>query len=41
MCDRFPESAEIMSFIRSLDGGKYRYGEHTLDYNQLQWKKEK
>jgi len=37
----FPESAEIMSFIRSLDGGKYRYGEHTLDYNQLQWKKEK
>ncbi len=37
----FPESAEIVAFIRRLDGGKYHYGAHTLDYSQLQWKKEK
>lgn len=37
----FPESSEIVAFIRSLDGGKYHYGAHTMDYNQLEWKKEK
>ena len=36
----FPESADIVAFIRSLDGGAYHYGSHTVDYNKLQWKKE-
>jgi hypothetical protein len=36
----FPESVDIVTFIRSLDGGKYHYGSHTVDYNKLQWKKE-
>ncbi len=36
----FPESADIVTFIRSLDGGAYQYGSHTVDYNKLQWKKE-
>jgi hypothetical protein len=36
----FPESAGIVTFIRSLDGGAYHYGSHTVDYNKLQWKKE-
>jgi hypothetical protein len=36
----FPESTEIVTFIRSLDGGDYHYGSHTVDYNKLQWKKE-
>ena len=36
----FPESADIVTFIRSLDGGAYHYGSHTVDYNKLQWKKE-
>jgi hypothetical protein len=36
----FPESADIVTFIRSLNGGAYHYGSHTVDYNKLQWKKE-
>ncbi len=36
----FPESQEIVAFIRSLDGGGYRYGSHPLDYNKLMWKKD-
>ncbi|MCL5255289.1 MAG: hypothetical protein M1363_04035, partial [Gammaproteobacteria bacterium] len=36
----FPESQEIVAFIQSLDGGKYKYGAHTIDYNKLTWKKE-
>lgn len=35
-----PESTDIVAFIRSLDGGKYHYGSHTVDYNNLQWIKE-
>jgi len=35
-----PESQEIILFIQSLDGGKYNYGPHTLDYNKLTWKKD-
>ncbi|NMB53727.1 MAG: hypothetical protein GYA15_03420 [Leptolinea sp.] len=37
----FPESGEIVTFIRSLDGGRYHYGARTLDYNKLLWKKDK
>jgi len=36
----FPESADIVAFIQSLDGGAYHYGSHTVDYNKLQWKKD-
>jgi len=36
----FPESDEIVAFIRSLDGGRYHYGARTLDYNKLLWKKD-
>ena len=36
----FPESQEITAFIQSLDGGKYRYGPHTIDYNKLTWKQD-
>jgi hypothetical protein len=35
----FPESADIEAFIRGLNGD-YHYGSHTLDYNQLMWKKD-
>ncbi|MEI8132692.1 MAG: hypothetical protein WCG34_09670, partial [Leptolinea sp.] len=34
----FPESQEIITFIQSLDGGKYQFGPHTIDYNKLTWK---
>ncbi len=36
----FPESPEIVAYIQSLDGGGYRYGSQTLDYNKLMWKKD-
>lgn len=36
----FPESQEIITFIQSLDGGKYQFGPHTFDYNKLTWKKD-
>jgi hypothetical protein len=35
-----PESKAIISFIQSLDGGKYQYGPHSIDYNKLTWKKD-
>ncbi len=36
----FPDSEEIVNFIRDLDDGGYRYGSRTFDFNKLLWKKE-
>ncbi len=36
----FPESSEIVDFIRSLNDGGYHYGSRTFDFNRLMWKKE-